>query len=143
MKRRKFITLAGAAAGIAIVPPSLYFIAPGINEFAVELIEKEFYYLKLAPGSAVRYVDDYFKSSANNTLSTIKWKTTYYLKLNYEQSDRVRELLKYYLLSTDFFINKMDESKTLNYLGLYSPYHSPLPNPYSFLIYPPAEIKEP
>lgn len=106
------------------------------------MIEKELYYLKLAPGGVAKYVDDYFAATGNDTVSTIKWKVTYYLRLNYEKSDRLRDLIRYFLLSTDFFINKTDESKVVNYLGLYSPYTSPIPNPYSFVLYPPESIKD-
>lgn len=143
MERRTFIALAGVGVGLCIVPPSLYYIAPGTQEYALEIIKKELYYLKITPGSAEKYVTAYFLRMGNDTVSTLKWKTTYYLRLNYEKSDRVRDLIKYFLLSTDFFINKTDESKTVNYLGLYSPYTSPIPNPYSFIIYPAADIKEP
>jgi hypothetical protein len=143
MKRRTFIAIAGVGAGLCIVPPSLYFIAPGTQEYALKLLKKELFYLKITPGSAEKYVTDYFQAVKNDMMSNLKWKTTYYLGLNYEKSDRIRELIKYFLLSTDFFINKTDESKPVNYLGLYSPYKSPVPNPYSFLIYPAADIRNP
>lgn len=143
MKRRRFLVMTGIGAGLCVVPPSLYFMAPGTREYALKLLKKELYYLKIVPGSAEKYVEDYFGQLGNDMLSTLKWKTTYYLKLNYEQSDRVRDLIKYFLLSTDFFINRTDERKPVNYLGLYSPYKSPIPNPYSFLIYPASEIKDP
>ena len=143
MKRRTFITLAGVGAGLCIVPPALYYIAPGTQEYALKVLKKELNYLKIAPGSMEKYVVDYFNRLGNDTLSTLKWKTTYYLQLNYEKSDRVRDLIKYFLLSSDFFINKTDESKLVHYVGLYSPYTSAIPNPYSFIIWPAADIKEP
>jgi hypothetical protein len=143
MERRQFIRLAGVGAGMVVIPPALYFLAPGVKEYAVQLIKKELYYLKLAHGSAEKYVEDYFNVRKNDLVSNLKWKVTYYLQLDYKHSERSRDLIKYYLMSTDFFIHKADESKTVNYLGLYSPYTSPVPNPYSFVIYPPSEIKEP
>jgi len=142
VERRKFLTLAGVGVGMCVIPPSLYFIAPGTKQYAVLAIEKELHYLKLAPGSVINYVNDYFDRTGNDTVSNLKWKMTYYLRLNYEKSDRLRDLIKYFLLSTDFFINKTDESKVVNYLGLYSPYLSPVPNPYSFVIYPKEDIKD-
>lgn len=142
MERRRFILLAGVGAGMCLIPPSLYFIAPGVKRYAANAIEKEFHYLKFAPGTVGRYVDDYFASNANNTMENLRWKVIYYTRISYEKSDRLKDLLKYFLLSTDFFINKTDESKVVNYLGKYSPYLSPIPNPYSFIIYPPNSIKE-
>jgi hypothetical protein len=143
MKRRQFITLAGVATGMVLIPPALYFISPEEKKYAAQLIENELYYLKLAPGSVVNYVDDYFHATGNDMVSALKWKTLYYLKYNWEKSDKIKDLIKYFLLSSDFFINKTDEHKTVHYLGLYSPYTSPLANPYSFALYPPADIKDP
>jgi hypothetical protein len=142
VERRTFITLAGVGAGMCFIPPALYFVAPGVKKYAAMTIERELHYLKLAPGSVTSFVDDYFLAIGNDTVSALKWKVTYYLGLDYKKSDRIRDLIKYYLLSSDFFINKTDESKVVNYLGAYSPYKSPVPNPYSFVIYPPDSIKD-
>ncbi len=43
-----------------------------------------------------------------------------------------------FLLSTDFFLNKMDESKTVTYIALFEPYKRPCSNPFSNLYYPAA-----
>jgi hypothetical protein len=45
-----------------------------------------------------------------------------------------------YLLSTDFFRNKMDESRIVKYIGFYNPYQMPCTNPFSSTFYPPASI---
>ncbi|MET4082389.1 hypothetical protein ABIB40_002347 [Pedobacter sp. UYP30] len=141
MKRRNFIMLTGVALGAVIVPPTLYFVSPSIKEFAIKLIEKELSYLKLRPGIAAQYVDDYFEHNKNNVLETAKWKTFYYLNYTAKNSNSLSELVKYFLLSTDFFIHKTDTVRGINYLGLYSPYTSPIPNPFSYVIYPPNSIK--
>lgn len=143
MKRRRFLLLTGLAAGSVVVPASLYLLSPGIKQYAQLLIERELNYLKLEPGSVSRYVEDYFNATGNNLVSRLKWKTMYYLNFNWEKSDQILELIKYYLLSSDFFINKTDERKTVHYLGLYSPYKSPVPNPFSFVLYPEDQIAEP
>ncbi len=100
------------------------------------------FYLKLEPKGFDAFIEDYFKSISNDTVTTLKWKILYYSKSNWEKSDSIRDLIKYYLLSSDFFINKTDESKIVNYLGLFNSYKSPVPNPYSFVLYPPEEIDE-
>ncbi len=41
-----------------------------------------------------------------------------------------------FLLSTDFFHNKMDESKPVTYVVLYQPYERGCSNPFSNLYYP-------
>lgn len=143
MNRRKFILLAGTGTAVLIVPPALYYVAPEVRQYAVKLIEKELWYLKLEPGSVMKYANDYIAATGNNTVSALKWKMLYYLRFTAEKSDRINDLVKYFLLSTDFFINKMDENKTVHYLGLYSPYHSPVPNPYSFILHPANEVADP
>lgn len=143
MKRRKFLLLTGIATGGVLIPTTLYVVSPGVKEYAVMLLEREFSYLKLEPGSVTRYVDDYFVAGGNDIMGKIRWKTMYYLNIGWEKSDQIFELMKSFLLSSDFFIHKTDESKVVRYLGLYSPYKSPVPNPFSFLLYPPDEIGEP
>lgn len=91
----------------------------------------------LEEGSVESFVDDYFEYTKNDTVTRLKWKTMYYLNIGPEKSNLILELVKYYLLSSNFFINKTDEHKLVKYLGLYSPYKSPLPNPFSFILYPP------
>ncbi|MBC7416630.1 MAG: hypothetical protein H7325_00555 [Pedobacter sp.] len=140
MKRRNFVMLTGVALGAVIIPPSLYFVAPSTKEFAVKLIEDELSYLKLRHGIAAQYVNDYFEHNKNNVLETAKWKTFYYLNYTAKNSNSLSEMVKYFLLSTDFFIHKTDTAREINYLGLYNPYKSPVPNPFSFVIYPPERI---
>lgn len=45
------------------------------------------------------------------------------------------EIVGDFLLSTDFFMNKMDVNKKITYLGLYNPYKRPCSNPFSNLYY--------
>ncbi|MCA6078775.1 hypothetical protein [Fulvivirga sedimenti] len=45
------------------------------------------------------------------------------------------EIIADFLLSTDFFLNGMDEQKQINYLGFYNPYSRPCSNPFSNLFY--------
>ncbi len=128
--------MAGIGTGLLILPPALYIASPSLRKYAGKLIREELQYLKLEPAGVDQYVNDYFNTSANNAMTNLRWKAFYYLGVNAERSGQIFELIKFYLLSTDFFIHKMDESKTVNYLGFYSPYKSPVPNPYSFLLYP-------
>ncbi|WP_316736903.1 hypothetical protein [Pedobacter aquatilis] len=142
MKRRKFLTFAGIAAGSLLIPTSIYYISGSVSKYAVLLIKRELNYLKLENGIVEQYVNDYFHNS-NDAVTRMKWKTMYYLKLNWEKSNMLKELIKYFLLSTDFFINKMDESKPVKYLGFYSPYKSPVPNPFAYTLYPPNLVANP
>jgi len=142
MNRRKFLVLTGVATGAVIIPASVYFITGSVSEYAVLIIKKQLDYLKLEHGSVEQYVNDYFHNS-NNAVMRMKWKSIYYLNISWERSNTLMELIKNFLLSTDFFINKMDESKVVKYLGLYSPYKSPVPNPFAYTLYPPGEVPNP
>lgn len=55
----------------------------------------------------------------------------YKYKYNQYRSDIIGD----FLLSTDFFVNKMDTSKPVTYIGLYNPYMRPCSNPFSNLYY--------
>lgn len=130
------MTIAGVGTGLLILPSALYLGSPSIRKYAAALIFKELHYLKLDPVGVHQYVADYFANTSNNVIANIRWKTFYYLRVSPDSSNQIFEMIKYYLLSSDFFINKTDEQKVVNYLGLYSPYKSPVPNPYSFVLYP-------
>lgn len=142
MERRRFLLLIGVGTGSIVAPASFYFLSPTINEHAVLLIKRELNYLKLQEGSVERYIEDYFKHAHNDLIAKIKWKAMYYMRIRPQQSATFFELVKYYLLSSDFFINKADQTREVKYLGLYSPYKSPVPNPFSFVLYPPESILE-
>lgn len=142
MKRRKFLTFVGVGTGAVLIPPALYLVSPSVKKYAVQIIKEELHYLKLDIEGVERYVEDYFKADDNKIMVNIRWKTFYYLGITWQKSNQVTELIKYYLLSTNFFINKMDESKPVKYLGMYTPYKSPVPNPYSYILYPPETIPE-
>lgn len=138
MKRGKFIWLASTGVGMCLIPSSLYYIAPEVKKYAVSILKRELYYLKLDPEGVRKYVEDYFDAIGNDTVSKLKWKMLYYFRADWRTSDRIKELMKYFLLSSDFFINRTDENKIVNYLGLFNSYRSPIPNPYSFVIYSPG-----
>ena len=136
MKRRQFITMAGVGTGLLILPPALYITSPSLRKFAGLLIREELHYLNLEPHGLDQYVNDYFNSASNHMLINLKWKSYYYLGIKADRSDQIFELIKYYLLSSDFFIHHTDEKRIVRYLGLYNPYKSPVPNPYSSILYP-------
>ena len=45
------------------------------------------------------------------------------------------QLIADFLMSTDFFINKMNPDKEITYIGFYDPYIRPCSNPFSNLFY--------
>ena len=55
--------------------------------------------------------------------------------INSAKSGKVHQLVTAYLLSSDFFQNKMDEKRTIKYVGLYDPYSRPCSHPFSHIHY--------
>ncbi|HMR83903.1 MAG TPA: hypothetical protein PKE30_12265 [Niabella sp.] len=137
MKRRKLLKILGSVAGGAILVPSgLYLTTPGIKYFAEKIIYRHLGYLKLDPGGVSQYVEDYFKGMPDSFTNTIRWKSYYYLNIKTKDSINIYQLIRCYLLSSDFFQYKMDTKRTIKYAGLYDPYKSPVANPFSYIYLP-------
>jgi len=138
MKRRSFLKLGGLAGVALVAVPSLGFVSTSMKEAAVGIITKEFSYLKLDKKGVEQFVSDYY-GNQNGPLNTqLKLKSYYFLGVQSDRSGLVDDLTRRYIISTDFFLNKMDESKPVNYLGMYDPYTRPCAHPFSSMYYPPV-----
>jgi len=139
MRRRNFLTLAGLGT-VALALPILSTYSSSVQEAMVGIIHNEFHFLKLDPQGVKRFVADYCRLNGLGKQLTMNLKTKTYrlLKVDAEHSNLVRILTHLYLISTDFFQNRMDESREVKYLGLYNPHKTPCANPFSAVYYPPA-----
>jgi len=137
MRRRNFLKIAGLGA-IALAIPGISMYSASVETTMTKIIKKEFHFLKLDEAGLNKFVADYIKAEGEYQRAFTQLKLKGYSLLNKtsEDSQRVRNLTTSYLLSTDFFQNKMDESKVVNYLGLYSPHKTPCANPFSAIYYP-------
>ncbi len=135
MRRRNFLKIAGAGTAAVAALPAGWYVTTSVQEAAAGIITREFSYLKLDPKGVARFVDDYLKDPLSG-YTPAKIKAYYALRTGAAQSMMVADLTRKYLLSSDYFINKMDEGKTVQYLGFYNPYRSPCANPFSSLHYP-------
>lgn len=135
MNRRLFLKLTGAGAALAALP-GMGFVYTSYQKAAKGLILNELDYLTLDVAGVEQFVQDYAKNKSENHL--LKIRGLYLLRTSSGKSKVVEELVKDYLLATDFFRNRMDESKPLQYTGLYDPYKTPCANPFSAVYYPPA-----
>ena len=135
MRRRNFLKIAGAGTAAAAVLPAGWYAATSVQEAATGIITREFSYLKLDPAGVARFVDDYLKDPLSGYTHK-ELKASYALPMVARRSAMVTAMTRKYLLSSDYFINKMDEGKTVQYLGYYNPYRSPCANPFSSLHYP-------
>ncbi|MBO3270927.1 hypothetical protein [Hymenobacter defluvii] len=139
MFRRKFLKIAGLGAA-AVALPSLGAYAISLNEATAGVILHQFRFLNLDRKGIDQFVQDYYKQegSSKSALAQVKMRGYYMLNINSDQSQLVRTITTLYLLSTDFFQNRMDEGKLVRYQGIYDPYKTPCANPFSALYYPPA-----
>lgn len=125
-----------------VAVPSLGFLSTSVKQAAIGIIKNELHYLKLDEPGIAQFVDDYYRNHYinNNFKAQLKLRSYYYLHVKPEKSFMVQELVENYLLSTDFFVNKMDESREVNYISLYTPYLRPCAHPFSAMHYPPAVV---
>lgn len=132
MKRRQFITIA-AIGGVVSGLASLKFITHPFESVAKGIIKSELNYLKLDEDGLDRFVADYSRLKDRNYKLTMKGYSLF--GINSSRSGKVHQLVSAYLLSSDFFQNKMDETRTIKYIGLYDPYSRPCSHPFSHVHY--------
>jgi hypothetical protein len=133
MKRRRFLIIAGIG-GMAAAITSFKFISTSFENAAISLIKNELRFLKLDAQGVVQFVKDFSESKDTHYKLTLRGYS--FVGIGSSRSGKVNQLLTAYLLSTDFFQNKMDENKTVRYIGLYNPYTRPCAHPFSHLYYP-------
>lgn len=136
LKRRKFLEFIGIGGALVLLPISIFVAVKSLEDIAIDLITQEFHYLKLDPEGVRKYAQDYLQKDKPGIASNIKWRSYYVLNFNANDSDNIKFLVTYYLLSSDFFMNKMDESKTVRYMGINHQYTAPCSSHFSFLLFP-------
>lgn len=147
MKRRTFIGMgifaaAGATAGTLIYKESF-------ESLVKKIIVKDTASLPIAPGELDRFLADASEQGIWDRIfpfshkQLLKWH--YYLdnrlfSLPYATNYTVyrSKVVGTFLLSTNFFKNKMDTDKPIRYEFLFDPYKYPCSNPFSNLYYPQA-----
>ena len=133
MKRRTFITVATLGTGIIALGTAKFLITP-FEETAEKLIIKELSFLKVDQGGVKAFVRDY--SRVKDRYYRLLVKGYSLLGITSSQSGKIHQLVTNYLLSTDFFSNQMDESRTIKYVELYNPYLRPCVHPFTHRRYP-------
>lgn len=148
MKRRTFLLGAGIGAVTAGIGGFIYF--EGFEKTVRKIIEKDTNTLKINKEE----IDKFMVAARENKF----WKRTYsfahqqMIKWHY-YIDNSAFTLPYprnyefyrgrivaaFLLSTDFFENKMDASKPVRFTAFYDPYVRPCSNPFSNIFYPDSQ----
>jgi len=138
MSRRKFIIVLFAGIALALVAPFFFYYSLVIEQSIIYFLEKEYFYLKLNKEGLKKYSKEYVKSTKAGHLDALKLVFLVLTVKNPEQSFRTNFIVKDFIVSTDFFYNKMDEAKEVNYIGKFHPYLRPCSNPFSANFYPTA-----
>ena len=147
MKRRNFIGV--LTTGTAGVAAGGYIFFEKFERLVRKIIIEDTSSLNIS----IEEIDKYLLASEKNkslvnglpfpNQQLLKWhyyldnplfSLPYYTKYTVDRSRIVGD----FLLSTDFFINKMDPQKPVKYTTIYDPYQKPCSNPFSNLFYPDA-----
>ncbi len=140
MRRRDFLKLSGITTFSLAALPSLGIVSVSTEEALAGLLVKEFDYLKLDLEGVKTFIKEFTNANPYSMLELIKLRAFYLMDLKIHQSEMVTELAINYIKSTDFFLNRMDESRPVKYLGLYNPYRTPCANPFSTFYIPQEAI---
>ncbi len=140
--RRKFIiTAIVIIAGIFVV----FFAALPFEYVVLRILKKDLKRLNISDQMFELFVTEAKKNGYFSSFNfQKKWLIRIYDSLavngsSLPYSGRYREyrsqLVGDFLLSTDFFLNDMDEDREIEYIGFYDPYLRPCSNPFSNLFY--------
>ena len=128
MKRRRFLSIAGVAGLVGAIA-SFKFATTTFEEAVENVIFRELGFLDLDKVGVRRFASDYSKPATSKYKLLLK--SYSFMGINSQRSQKITHLIHAYLLSTDFFLNRMDEMRPVKYVGLYNPYLRPCANPFS------------
>lgn len=146
MDRRKFIVFltSGFVASVA-AGASAFFSWPNNISIYKRILNQGTEGLKVEESLIDKFLDDIKNKRNWNPLSKSKrnllkiyfpLESILFLlpyQTKYKQSKA--ELVGWFLLSTDFFMNKMQNEKNISYVGVFDPYKGACSNPFSHLYY--------
>lgn len=143
MTRRKFFgILSLGIIGIFIGIGSIVF--RDFENTVRKILIEDVGHLNIKISDIDKYIADAKKKNTWNKYDFVKTQfiRTHFLISNYielayyEKYIQYRsEIVGHFLLSTNFFINKMDETASINYTSVYDPYETPCANPFSYSYY--------
>lgn len=142
MKRRTFIKVGIALTGVGIIS---YLMLPDFKSAVKRILETETKNLKLDENTVNQFMSDadkeqfWFKFSRSKKIMITLHVYGGFLRtiLPYRNKYLLykSQITGHFLLSTDLFLNRMDTSKQVTYLGFYNPYKQPCYNPFSINYY--------
>lgn len=133
MKRRKFLGFLGLGATAAAIP-GISFAYNNFNNSVIGLLNNDLHYLTLDEDGVKQFALDFENECSEN--DKLKIRILYMFRYTSENSYQVEKISRNFLLGSNFFRNKMDESKVVHYIAPYNPYATPCANPFNNLYYP-------
>jgi hypothetical protein len=141
MERRNFLKI--AATGTALVATGLLGIRSfksGIKSMIIEDTQG----LKLKEEEIDKFLADAEKEMFWSSYDTTKkgfitahtWLGSAFLPYKFKYSQYRSQIVGTFLLSTDYFTNRMDAGKAIQYVAFYNPYKRPCASPFSNVYYP-------
>lgn len=130
MKRRRFLKITGIAGALGVILSGKFFLT-SFEDAAERVINSELHFLNLHTGGVRDFVKAYSGTRDRRYKLTVKGYSL--LGISASQSGKVHQLVSSYLLSSDFFLNKMDEARVIKYVALYDPYKKACAHPFSHL----------
>lgn len=143
MNRRTFIKTGLLLTGAGLVT---WFLFPTFKDAVHKILKTEMSNLNVSSDTITRFIQDADREKFWIKFSVAKK----ILIVAHTYSGFLRNVLPYrnkyllyrnnitgqFLMSTDFFFNKMDTSKEVTYSGFYNPYKLPCYHPFSSNFYP-------
>ncbi len=141
MERRNFLKI--AAAGTALLATGLLTInafQSGIKSMIMEetrglQLKEEEIDKFLADAEKEMYWQGY-DFSKKGFITAHTWLGSAFLPYKFKYSQYRNQIVGTFLLSTNYFTNKMDGNQAVQYLAFYNPYKRPCANPFSNIYYP-------
>ena len=141
ISRKRFIYLIifSSLSVLGLLPLIIY----SFKGVIIRILEEDLYGYKVKKKDFITFAEDsknehFYNFYSWRSLLLIKahilignsWiKLPFYDKYKYHKA----KITSHFLLSTDFFVNNMDESKQITYLNFYNPYKRPCSNPFPHL----------
>jgi len=147
MHRRKLLKFAALGAAGILVSSGAFVFFEKFDYLARKIVMKDTAMLNIDSTVYDQFFSDVEKQRKWDKLfdkqhkHLLKWH--YYIdnplfRLHYASNYQVNraKIVNTFLLSTDFFVNKMDVSRPIKYRMLFDPFLYPCSNPFSNLYYP-------
>ncbi len=143
MKRRTFVKIGIVLGGFGLAGA---LTIPSFKKTVVKILTKETTHLKIDQSAIGQFIQDankeqyWLQFSLSKKIMIVGFTYVGFLKSMlpyYNKYVQYRsQITGRFLLSTDFFLNKMDVAKTIQYKQFYNPYKQPCYSPFSVNFYP-------